>query len=75
MIKIFTINFKERYNKTIGDHSVEKNLEGHVVVVLNENIKQNSHSIKKTLTFRWTNSTEGQALLPPGHRGDTGFMK
>lgn len=39
MTKIFIINFKERYNKIIRDHSVEKDLKGHIVVVLNGNIK------------------------------------
>lgn len=40
MTKIFTINFKEKYNKIIRDHSsVGKDLKGHIVEVLNENIK------------------------------------
>lgn len=39
MTKVFTINFKERYNKIIRDHNVGKDLKGQIVVVLNENIK------------------------------------
>ena len=38
LIKIFAINFKERYNKIFRDYCVGKALKGHIVVVLNENM-------------------------------------
>lgn len=37
LMKIFTMNFKERYNKIFRDYGVGKALKGHIVVVLNEN--------------------------------------
>lgn len=50
MIKIFTINFKESYNKIIRNHSVRKDLKCQIVVVLNENIKTKFSLYEKKTT-------------------------